>query len=100
MSTASESRKSEITGEAIELLDCFVSGFDSIIYELAESLARTASSVQPEDVVEIERDHVKDAALIIFRAIQEEAGKTLSAEAAEEIIDMHRCVMEKCKIQD
>lgn len=47
MSTVDRTTASEMSGKAYDLLDCFVSGLDKVVYEIAESLARAAEKATP-----------------------------------------------------
>ncbi len=96
MSTVNKSRKSSMTSKAYDLLDCFVSGLDDVIYEVAEQLAVEKGRVE-KGVVEITHEEVQEAADIVFRAIREQAGKSISEEVARRIQEMHEYAMEKCK---
>jgi hypothetical protein len=100
MATANHSKNSEMTSEAYDLLDCFVQGLDDVIYEIAETIAREKVQTSSTGTVEIRRDDVKEAALALFRAIREEAGKSLPAHVARHLEEMHDCVIAKCRDDD
>ncbi len=89
-------RSSSMTGEAYNLLDCFVSGIDDLVYEIAESMAAARGSVN-DGVVEIDQHDVKRAADAVFNAIREQAGKTIPKDVAEQVESMHECVLSKCQ---
>lgn len=97
MTTANDSRNSTMTSEAYDLLDCFVSGLDEVIYEIAESLANSKGQIV-DGIIEISQDDVKEAANRVFNAIRERAGKEIPQSVAQQIEGMHECVMEKCRI--
>lgn len=99
MSTANESRNSSMTSEAYDLLDCFVAGLDEVIYEIAESRAM-AKGQEKDGVVEITKDDVREAAEIVFDAIQKHAGTAIPQERADEIEKMHQCVLKKCNVRN
>ena len=87
---------SEMTGKAYELLDCFVSGLDQVVYEIAESLAKDAGQLNDAGVVEIQHKDVKAAAELVFKAIKENAD--IPKDALDDINEMHQCVQEKCEL--
>ncbi len=98
MPTTHESKNSSMTSRAYDLLDCFVAGLDDVIYEIAEAIAKSKGHVI-EGVVEINDEDVKEAAESVFKAIREQAGKSIPAVEASQIDEMHECVLEKCRIQ-
>lgn len=93
----SRSRNSSMTGEAYDLLDCFVSGIDDLVYEIAESMAAGRGSVSDDGVVEISQSDVKRAADAVFTAIREQAGKSIPEDVAKQVESMHKCVLSKCQ---
>ena len=97
MSTANESRNSAMTSEAYDLLDCFVSGLDDLIYEFAEAVAIENKHITESGTVEIDRNDVRQAADYVFQAIREQAGKSVSKSMAKQVDEMHECVLLKCK---
>ncbi len=88
--------KSEMTGRAYDLLDCFVSGLDKVVYEIAESIAREAGQLTEAGVVEIRYEDVRSAADLVFKAIKENA--SIPKDALADIEQMHACVQEKCEL--
>lgn len=100
MATANLPTDSEMTSEAYDLLDCFVSGLDAVVYEIAEAIAKANGQVTDAGTVEINQDDVKQAAKSVFEAIQEQAGKSIPAAAARQIEEMHECVLMKCEIRN
>ena len=68
-----------MTDEAQELLDCFVSGLDAVIYELSESAAKTrlATSGKSESPVIIETSDVLWAreTLMAFLSAEVKSGR-------------------------
>jgi hypothetical protein len=92
------SRTSSMTGEAYDLLDCFVSGIDDLVYEIAESMAAERGSVTGDGVIEIDQNDVKRAADAVFQAIREQAGKSIPKAVAEQVETMHKCVLSKCQM--
>ena len=101
MATANDTKTtSEMTSEAYDLLDCFVSGLDDVIYEIAEAIASNKGQVTEDGTVEICQDDVKEAAQSVFMAIREQAGKSIPEAVRQQIEEMHECVLLKCKIHD
>lgn len=100
MSTANNSKNSEMTTDAYDLLECFVSGLDKIIYEIAEDIAERKGQVLPEGAIEIRADDIRMAADVVFKAIREQTGKSIPKDLAVQIEEMHECVLEKCRIRD
>lgn len=100
MATANESRNSAMTSEAYDLLDCFVSGLDDVVYKVAEAMAAEKGQITSDDTVEITQEDVRAAAEVVFNAIHAAAGKSIPAAVVEQIEEMHGCVMEKCKVLD
>jgi hypothetical protein len=98
MATAKEARNSEMTSEAFDLLDCFVSGLDDVIYNIAEKISEEKGQVRQDGTIEIKGEDVKRAATIVFDAIREQAGKSIPEAAVKEIESMHDCVMAKCDL--
>lgn len=96
MSTIERPTTSEMSGKAYDLLDCFVSGLDRVVYEIAESLARAAGQVNPAGVVEIRQEDVRAAAEMVFAAIREK--KDIPRDALDDIEEMHQCMQAKCKV--
>lgn len=96
---ATKEASSEMTGEAYDLLDCFVSGIDDLVYEIAEQMAASNGHTNSEGIVRITREDVKAAANAVFTAIKAEAGKTIPAAVAAQVEAMHECVMAKCHVE-
>ncbi|MFC1757217.1 hypothetical protein ACFL2H_00410 [Planctomycetota bacterium] len=96
MSTANDSKQSSITGEAYDLLDCFVSGLDDLVYEIAEAEAKGNDRVV-EGVVEINRDDVKAAAELVFNAIRSQAGPAIPEALEQMLAGMEDCFHAKCE---
>lgn len=99
MATANEKieTRSSISGDAFELLDCFVSGLDDIVYEFAEEIARRRSEC-PTGAVEIEAADVREAAHLVFDSIKKAAGdRDLPPGLVAEIEGMVRCLEAKCQ---
>lgn len=86
-----------MTSDAYDLLDCFVSGIDEIVYEIAGSLAKSEGRVE-NGVVQISQVDVRKAANLVFEAIQ--ANTAIPRDVAENIRTTHQCVLEKCRIKD
>lgn len=95
---AQASKNSTITSEAFSLLDCFVSGLDDVIYEIAESIADANGHRSGDGSIEITRNDIRDAVKIVFDAIKQQAGTGISQETVAHIEEMHACVMQKCGI--
>jgi hypothetical protein len=96
MSTENDSQNSEMTGSAYDLLDCFVSGLDRVVYEIAERLAKKAGQINDDGVVEIRKKDVREAANLVFRAIRD--NKDIPQDALADIVEMLECVERKCEI--
>lgn len=59
--------RASISGDALDILDCFVSGLDDVILEVAETVARgEGAQGQP---VQVEVQHVEKAADIVIDAL-------------------------------
>ncbi|MEK6236199.1 MAG: hypothetical protein N2C14_15950 [Planctomycetales bacterium] len=86
--------------EAMDLLDCFMTGLDSVVFEIATTIAREKGQVNNDGTVEIMKGDVKEAAESVFAAIREQAGKTIPLLAVEDIESMRECVLEKCRIKE
>lgn len=97
MATTKELNSSEMTGEAYELLDCFASGIDDLVYKIAEGIAASKEQRSPEGAISITAADVKQAAESIFNAISAQAGKSIPQSVASEIQSMHECVLAKCR---
>ena len=96
MATANDSKNSEMTGDAYDLLDCFVSGLDQVVYEIAEALAKQSGQVDASGTIEIRHKDVEQAASLVFKAIRE--NPSIPQDALDDISEMHQCVQEKCAI--
>jgi hypothetical protein len=97
MSTVDRTTASEMSGKAYDLLDCFVSGLDKVVYEIAESLAKAAGQVNQAGVVEIQQKDVRAAAEMVFAAIRE--NKNIPRDALDDIEQMHQCMQAKCEVK-
>lgn len=86
-----------MSSEAYDLLNCFVSGLDDIIYEIAEGIASAKNKRTSAGTVQIDKDDVRAAAQIVFEAIRDQAGKAIPQVVAEQIEQMHQCVLSKCR---
>jgi hypothetical protein len=88
MATVDQSR---ISGEGLELLDCFVSGLDDMIYELAEEIAKKRDPSSSE-VVQIEAEDVRNAAELVYGHLRSLVKTGKLPETIESVIgSMERC---------
>jgi len=89
-----KSQESRISSKAFDLLDCFVSGLDEVIYKSAENLARLRS---PNDnFVQIEAEDIATAAEQVIAAIRERVRTgEIPKELGTEIDGMERCLNQK-----
>lgn len=64
MATADkQDTKSQITGEAYELINCFYEGIDEVVYKIAKELARERCSaeVSADELIQIDIEDVRSA---------------------------------------
>ncbi len=94
---ATKELSSEMTGEAYDLLDCFASGIDDLVYKIAEGIAASNGQRSAEGTISITAADVKQAADSVFNAIKAQAGKGIPESVASEIQSMHECVLAKCR---
>jgi len=98
MATANQASESTISGKAMDLLDCFVSGLDDVILEVAETIAKERQG----DVVpiRIESQDVVQAADAFFGQIKDRLGADPSkAQILKTIEGMHQCLRNRCEAQ-
>lgn len=93
--------KSIMSSEAFGLLDCFVSGLDDLIYEIAEEFARQQGKLNEDGLVVIETDDIQRAAEAVFQAVKRQiAESTIPAEVGPAVDKMYSCLLEKCREAD
>lgn len=90
---------SVISSEAMSLLDCFVSGLDEVVYEIAEELAKERMGNAAEDaVIQIEPEDVKKAAHVVMEAIREQLNREDLPKTAKQAVEgMYDCLKRKCE---
>jgi len=97
MATANQASEITISGKAMDLLECFVSGLDEKILELAEIYAKRRH--RGAGPVEIEAKDVEQAAEMFFGVITEKLGSDPEkAEALNIMKGMLQCLKDKCRI--
>jgi hypothetical protein len=99
MATADRGTESRISSEALDLLNCYVSGLDKIVYEIAEEFAkqRMGDAVAAGKPIRIDASDVKQAADLLISSIRKMAeGGNVPQEIVPAIEGMHQCLQEKC----
>jgi hypothetical protein len=89
-----EEQATRISNRALNLLDCFTSGVDDIIFRVAEEIARRR---QPEGRLSIDIEDIEKAGDIVLGRLKEsvDAGG-LPKHLGQAIEDMHHCLRERC----
>lgn len=70
MPTINETVQLAVSSDAIRTLDCFVSSFDTVVYELAEEIAKQRAPGVPLDKLRIEVVDVEQAAESVLRELR------------------------------
>lgn len=100
MSTAPPQVETRISSVAMDLLGCYVSEFDKIIYELAKgnSHRRMADEAAHGKAVVVDVEDVKKAAEVFTSAIKEHFGiDPKHADLVEAVEGMHECLKKRCE---
>jgi hypothetical protein len=85
---------STASSAALDRLNCFSDGIDTLVYELAEELAkkRMSSSLLPGRPIEIEVDDIEAAGELVIDAIKRFVAEgTLSKELGDAVESMEGC---------
>ena len=61
--------QSSISGEAMDVMNCFTSGLDDVVYELAEKIAQRRSPSNA--AIQIDVEDVKEAARLLFQGLRD-----------------------------
>ena len=98
MATADTQSNATLSSEAYDLLDCFVMGLDSVVYEIAEDLAKhrrqdekggLADSSLP---IQIEAQDVRKAADFVVEQLKQLIkDNKLPRHVADAVADMENC---------
>lgn len=93
MSIAEEKSASRISSKAFDLLDCFVAGFDSVVYQVAEHMARNrVGKMDPAEPVDVDMQDVVEAGETVIRLLREQLAQgQLSADVGSAIDQMEQC---------
>lgn len=83
---------SSISSEALGLLDCFASGLDDVIYELAEAVA--AKRTGHTSGVEIRVDDIREAADLFVQCLEK---VDIPPHAKASIHDMLQCLSKRIR---
>lgn len=94
MATVEQGDKSVISSEAFDVLDCFASGLDDVVYHVAEQIARQHSACQQGGTVVIEKSHVREAVTLIFDLLKQ--SNIVPPEAKHDLQEMETCFRQKC----
>lgn len=87
MSTVDRQRDTGVfTSKAVDLIDCFSSGFDEVLSDLATSIAKERAGGES---VEITDQDIISAAKMILRAVQ---NSDLPPDTKSEVEQMFNCV--------
>jgi hypothetical protein len=96
MPAVNQTAESRISSKALELLDCFKSGFDDVIYATAELIAKRRGG----SPVRIESGDVEKAAEMFFRPLKETlVREQIGAEQLQQIESMLQCLKDKCHLR-
>jgi hypothetical protein len=96
MSAVNQTAESRISSKALELLDCFKSGFDDVIYATAELIAKRRGG----SPVRIESGDVEKAAELFFHPLKESlVREQVGAEQLQQIERMLQCLKDKCQLR-
>jgi hypothetical protein len=88
MATIDEKISSTISDHALRMLGCFVSGLDTVVYKMAEDIARQRNvGGQQEAIVAIEAEDVRQAAEVLTAGIRELANDGHLPPEASALID-------------
>jgi hypothetical protein len=96
MATIDENVTNTISASALHMLDCFASGLDKLVYEIAKQIAirRRANcpDADPHSPVEIAPEDVKEAGEFIAQFVEKlVADGTIPATVSEEVDRMVKC---------
>ena len=93
MAPVQEKSTSKLSAEAFDLLDCFVSGLDDVVYDVAEHTARhRLGKMNPEDPIEITSADITVAGETVIRLLREQIFKNQLSESLAPILDqVERC---------
>ena len=69
----SSTPQSSMSGEAMDVMDCFVAGLDDVVYELAEQIARKRAPSAESVLIEV--DDVQEAARLVLQGLRDNAVK-------------------------
>jgi histone H3/H4 len=99
MATADQGTQSRISSDALDLLNCYISGLDKVVYEMAEALAkqRMGETLATGKPIRIDANDVKQAADLLMNAIRHMAQSDgAHQELVPAIEGMHQCLQAKC----
>ena len=93
MSVVDEKSASRISSEAFDLLDCFVAGFDTLVYQVAERIARhRVGKMNPAESVDVDTEDVVEAGRTVIHLLREQIGRgELSADLSAAVDQMEQC---------
>lgn len=98
MATIDRATDSTISSDALRMLDCFVSGLDSVVYEIAEEIARlrleacVPAGGKGSRPTEIESEDVKKAVEFFAQCIKKLASENrIPADAVAHVEQMVEC---------
>jgi hypothetical protein len=90
MATVNDNNRSNISSEALNLLDRFGSGLDELVYEIAEERARVRNSVAAHETISIDEVDVRWAADTVLKAITEKVAGEASSQLNMKIQSMYK----------
>lgn len=97
MDTKAETRISSV---ALDVLRCYASSFDKLVYTMAEDLARDRQKkhVDAGRPVRIELEDVRKAAELLTDAVEQRFGKDKDySHVVEDVKGMHECLKNRCE---
>lgn len=85
---------SAVSSDALELLDCFHSGLEDIVYEIAEDLAKKRKGTPEKAPIQIEATDVVTAGNMVLDAIKHLAE---SGQISNEVVSAVEEMRQRCK---
>ncbi len=90
------SSQSSISGEAMDVMDCFVAGLDDVVYELAEQIARKRDPAVESILIEV--PDVQEAARLVFQGLREASERGQLARSFEPVLnEMQESFQSRCE---
>ena len=97
MSTATmPETQSSMSGDALDVMECFVAGLDDVVYEIAERMSRKRNPTA--NAVQIEVEDITQAARLMFQGVHDAITRGQLPSDFEPVLqEMQECFQAKCE---